>query len=88
MKSPSLAFAGVVTSVFGLFIIITGLPFGIAFLMAGIIMFVLAYILPPPQPPTPDDPGKKLCWFCYREIPADSKTCPYCRLRQDSIRDN
>ncbi|MEM4373891.1 MAG: hypothetical protein QXI97_02710 [Nitrososphaerota archaeon] len=88
MKSPSLAFGGVVVIVFGLFLMMAGLPFGFAFLGAGAIMIGLSFILRPPMAVSPEDSSKKLCWFCMKEIQASAETCPHCRMRQYSTRDN
>jgi len=86
MKSPNLAFAGIITFAFGFFLQLAGLPFGFAFFGAGVIMIILSFIVRPGPTVGPEDPHMILCWFCMREIPKGSETCPYCRLKQDSAR--
>jgi hypothetical protein len=68
---------------FGLFLLISGLPFGLVIMLAGPIMFVAGLILPDSPPVRPLDPNLKYCRFCLKEIPMDATICPECGLPPD-----
>ena len=84
MRSPALTFAGFIVLFFGLFLQLAGLPFGFAFLGAGLVMIILSFFVKPAPQIAPEDPSMSFCWFCMKEIPKSSETCPYCRMRQYS----
>jgi len=44
-------------------------------------MLVLSFFIGAPVTVEPEV-GKKFCWFCYEQIPADAGICPYCKLKQ------
>jgi hypothetical protein len=67
--------------VFGLFMMVAGLPLSHIFVFAGVIMLVLGFFLKPP-PSIEPEPGMKFCWYCYEQIPRDAGICPHCKLKQ------
>ncbi|MDJ0271767.1 MAG: hypothetical protein QXN23_07680 [Candidatus Caldarchaeum sp.] len=81
MSRYSLFFSGLITLIFGVFMAFAGLPFSYIFIFSGIIMTVLGAFLKPPVSVEPE-PGKKFCWHCYQQIPADAGICPHCKLKQ------
>ena len=80
---PNLAAGGLIVFSFGLFLLITGLPFGFFIMLAGPIMFVAGLFLPDSPPVRPLDPNLKFCRFCLTEIPREAKICPECDLPPD-----
>jgi len=85
--------SGVILAVFGLFLVITDLYaplgvsiFGIPIAIAGAVMFVVGIFRQEPTPIEPE-PGKKFCWYCMKQIPKDSATCPECSLPQHDAQD-
>jgi len=78
--------SGIIVLLFGIFLDIAMLPFGFAFIVAGIIMVILGFLSKPAEPPEPSKPGHKFCWFCLNEIPVESEICPICKMRQSERR--
>ncbi|MEM0440163.1 MAG: hypothetical protein QXF45_01920 [Candidatus Caldarchaeum sp.] len=81
MSRYTLFFSGVVVLVFGLFMAFAGLPFSYIFLFSGIIMTVAGFFIKSTVTVEPEQ-GKKFCWYCYEQIPADAGICPHCKLKQ------
>jgi len=81
VKRSPLLFSGGLVFVFGLFMMVAGLPLFHIFVFAGVIMLVLGFFLKPP-PSIEPEPGMKFCWYCYEQIPRDAGICPHCKLKQ------
>lgn len=81
MKRSPLLFSGGLVFLFGVFLALAGLPFSYIFVFSGIIMAALGLFISPPPSVEPEK-GKKFCWYCYEQIPADAGICPHCRLKQ------
>ncbi len=84
--------SGAILGLFGLFLMATDLYvplgvsiFGLPILITGGVMFALGLVRVEPLALQPQK-GKKFCWYCMVQIPADSKECPSCSLPQYDTR--
>jgi hypothetical protein len=88
-----LVVSGLILGAFGIFLVFTDLYaplgvsiFGLPMSILGGIMFVVGLLRSEPAPIEPAR-GKKFCWYCMKEIPKESKDCPYCSLLQHDAKD-
>jgi membrane-bound ClpP family serine protease len=83
--------SGGILAVFGAFLVFTDLYvplgvsiFGLAFLVVGVIMFLVGVWRKEP-PSIEPEPGMKFCWYCMVQIPVESKECFNCSLPQHDV---
>ena len=85
--------SGGILAIFGIFLILTDIfvpmgvsGFGIPVLVIGVIMLIVGFKRPEPALVEPE-PNKKFCWYCMKQISADSTECPNCSLPQHKASD-
>ena len=85
--------SGIILGIFGLFLVVIDLYaplgvsiFGLPISILGGIMLVVGLLRAEPAPIEPTA-GMKFCWYCMKEIPAESKDCPHCSLPQHNAKD-